>query len=303
MKVYSSLKELFDAGIFRQSEIVVFWGGKGSGKSSLKAALECWFMQPKNAKFDLKCSNAFCDRLNNAGIMVRPPDDHLVFVNTYASTFGIARGDRNRLAYMFKATNFGLPSDKYKTELLIPYGKYSFDECQDIYDSHDGNLATFISKAFELSRQLELFIMMAVQRPMRLPKDVRDIATFVECCGKEHYYDDLGRLCKTVWTVKIIYQGENITSYSESRKRNEDLVDKTIKIAFEGNIYKCYDDHFYAPEFYRGRENEKPVFEKCQPVDYSEEGFKQYYKNTDSIDVPENYRGKAQKKGVKDAKD
>ncbi len=291
MKTYYDISELFEDGIIQHSDILIFWGKRGKGKSSLKCAFEVLFMQPKNAKEDLKLCRSICNDLNDAGLHLHPPEDHLVFVDTYARSIGF--GLKKRYAYTFRGIDFGIPNERHPTGLLCPVGKYSFDEAQDLFDSHMGSLATFVSKAMELSRQPELFIMIAVQRPMRIPQDIRDLATFIECVDKKNVYNKYGRLIQTVWTINIIYEGSNLQSYLSSRDKA--LIDKTIKFAFNWNIYKCYNPRFFLPMFYKGFEGCNFHLEKCQDVAYTPQGFTEYFIQR-SIDIPDTYRGKRSKK-------
>lgn len=287
MKEYSSLEEIFKDGIFQHSDILIFWGKRGKGKSSLKAVFEVLFMQPQNAKEDLSLARSMCERLNNAGFCIRPPDDHLVFVDTYSRS--CSRGLKDRTAYTFQGVDFGLPNETHPTGVVCPCGKYSFDEIQDLLDSHTGALATFVSKAFELSRQLELFIMMAVQRPKRIPLDIRDLATFVECVDRKNYYNKYGVLIKTVWTCNLIYDNADLEAYINTK--DPKYINKVVKFAFNGNIYKCYDSHFFMPMFYKGFENRSLTLERCEPVQFCPDGLERYYSQR-TIDIPETYRGK-----------
>lgn len=295
MKTYDNLQDIFDDGLLRHSDLVAFWGKTGAGKSSLKACFEVWFMQPKNARADLKLCAQLCDQINNTGLNLQPPTDHLVFVNTYARSIGPKL--KRTSAYEFYDVDFGLPNDTHPTGLLCPVGKYSFDENQDLFDSHMGHLATFVSKAMELSRQPELFIMLAMQRPMRLPQDIRELSTFIECVSKQSHYNKYGRLIRTEWTCNIIYKNANLEAYLN----NPDMqfVDKTVKFVFYGNIYRCYNSRYFLPMFYARGENTKLkettlTLKRCEDAEFTPQGFKAFHEKH-KVDLPETYRGKKKK--------
>ena len=272
--LFNDVREAIDAGIFSESDILVFWGKRGKGKSSLQAKFCVDFMQDKNAKIDLENSSCVCALLNDAGISnVRPPNDHLVFVDTYVESKGF--GYTKTSAYETNFLDFGLPTGKHRPALVIPFSKLAFDEIQDILDSHDGTLPKFISRAFELSRHPRLFIMLAMQRPIRLPKDVRELATFIECVKQEPKYNDYGVLLGTLWTCNIIYDNAKLEQYLSNR--DESLIDLQIQFWHEGNIYQCYDPYYFLPPFYKGMENEMPVLNRCQKVEFNEVSFKTYH--------------------------
>ena len=299
MKTYDNLQSIFDDGLLRHSDLIAFWGKTGAGKSSLKAVFEVWFMQPRNARSDLKLCAQLCDQINQAGFDLKPPPDHLVFVNTFAQSIG--PGLKRTSAYEFYDVDFGLPNDVHPTGLLCPVGKYSFDENQDLFDSHMGHLATFVSKAMELSRQPELFLMFALQRPMRLPQDIRELTTFIECVSKQSYYSKYGRLVKTEWICNLIYKNANLEAYLNSPE--DKFVDKQVKFVFHGDIYRCYNSRYFLPMFYAKGPDSKLkettlTLKKCTDTEFSPKGFEDFSKKH-NIDLPETYRGKKKKKEEK----
>lgn len=273
MKTYSTLEEIFHDKIFRPSDIVIFWGKRGFGKSSLESMLGVLFMQPRNAKKDVMLSKAKCNMVNEAGYNLIPPSDHLVFTDTWLHSVGPHL--KNTWAYEFESSDFCLSTAKKKGGLLCPYGKYIFDEQSDKFDSHMGALAVSVSKAMELSRQMNFFVMIAMQRPMRLSIDIRDLATFVECIDIETIYNKYGRITAVIWTVNIIYSNTNLEQYLKSR--DKDLVDKTIKFRANFNIYNCYDSEYYLPLFFKGHEGENFVLKKSHPVEYTPAGFQEFF--------------------------
>lgn len=287
MKTYKSVYEAIDDGIFEESDIVVFWGKRGKGKSSLQTKFCVDFMQPNEyTKYDLERSESVCDLLNEAGISnLRPPKDHLVFVDTFAQSTGF--GYHQTSAYETDLLSFGLPTKYHKPLIACPYGKYAFDEIQDILDSHDGNLPKFISKAFELSRHPRLFIMLALQRPMRLPKDVRDLATFVECVKRKNIYNNYGLLLGTMWTCNIIYNNTNLEKYLTTY--DPSLIDVTVNFYFEGDIYACYDPYYFLPLYYRGMENEGLILKRSEKVEFNKDSFQAYYDRHPS-ELPDYWR-------------
>lgn len=296
MKKYDSLQALFDDGIIQHSDMLAFWGKRGAGKSSLMNALAVWFMQPRNARQDLKLCEQLCEEINLAGFSLKVPPDHLVFTNTFVQSIGPRL--KRTSAYEFYDIEFGLPNEIHPTAILCPCGKYLFDENQDLFDSHLGHLASFVSKSMELSRQIELFLMFSLQRPMRLPQDIRDLTTFVECESKESFYNRYGRLIRTEWTVNIIYKNAKLEAYLSSA--DPQYIDKTIKIVFNGNIYRCYNSRYFMPMFYAKGENSKLketalILQKCVDIEFSQSGFEDFYKRH-KIDVPDTYRGKKQTK-------
>ncbi len=289
IKIYEDILEIFADGVLSPTDVVVIWGKRRKGKSSLAGMFMSEFMREKVAKNDIKLSQKICTKLNTAGFNIRPPSDHTVFCDTYFET----HGSHGNSAYKFNAVDFGLPNDKHPTSLLCPVGRYFFDEIQDLFDSHEGALQTFVTKAVELGGQYKLFLSFVMQRPMRMPKDIRDLAVFIEVVGIQNEYNDWGVLIATYWQCNIIYDNSNLEQYLSTR--NPELIDRKVFFKYRGNIFNCYDSDYFLPMFVRGKENESIVLEKTTRTEFSEEYFKEYYKNR-VIDIPDTYRGKAKNK-------
>ena len=290
MKVYESILDIFEDGIISPTEIVVIWGKRGSGKSSLAGFFMSEFMRPKIAKNDVRTSQEICSMLRDAGYSLHPPTDHTVFCDTYFESKGFMK--KKNVAYSFNAIDFGLPNQIHPTSLLCPCGRYFFDEAQDLFDSHISALPTFVTKAIELSRQLKLFLAIISQRPIRIHKDIRDLSVFIEVKKMTHKYNKYGRILYSEWECNIIYDNAVLEQYLNSKDAS--LVDKKLKFRYNGNIFKCYDTNYFMPMFFRGFENRDFVLEKSARTQFTSEFFESYLKNR-VIDIPETYRGKKPK--------
>lgn len=290
MKVYENLEQIFEDGIFGPTEIIVLWGKRGRGKSSLAGMFMSEFMRPKIAKNDIKQSNIICNNLRQAGYNIRPPQDHTVFCDTFFERKGFGR--KRRTAYRFNAIGFGLPNSTHPTDLLCPGGRYFFDEAQDLFDSHRASLPTFVTKAIELSRQIKLFLCIIAQRPKRIHIDIRELAIFIEVVGVKLCLNKYSRITACVWECNIIYDNATLEQYLTTRDKS--LVDKHIYFRFKGNIFKCFDTSYFLPMYYRNMENQSLVLEKTQRTEYNQAFFKEYFKSR-VIDIPDTYLGKNRK--------
>ena len=297
IKVYEDLPQMFADGIIQPSDILVFFGKRGTGKSSLQAFFNVLFMQPRNAKADIRKSKRLCEKINQTGLNLRPPDDHLVFVDTFAESIGHKL--KRTGAYEFESLEFGLPNKYHPTGLLCPWGKYSFDEGQSKFDSHMGNLAIFLSMCMELSRHPELFIMITMQRIMRLPLDIRDLATFIEPIKRDDIYNKYGRLIRTEWTCRIFYKNKNVEKYVKGDGEDDTLADRVVKFVFNGNIYRCYDPNYFLSMFYAvdGTKVKATTLElnRCKRPEFTPQGMEEFHKRH-TVDIPDTFRGQKDKK-------
>ncbi len=298
IKVYESLQDIFADGIFSPTDVIIIWGRRRKGKSSLAGKFMAEFMKPQNAKKDIAIASQICNKLNEAGYVIRPPSDHTVFSDTYFET---STGFRQKnSAYRFNALDFGLPNDIHTTALLCPCGKYFLDEVQDLFDSHLGALPTFVTKCIELSGQYKLFLCLVVQRPKRIHIDIRDLAIFIEVVELRNEYSKYGILVASYWKCNIIYDNAILEQYLNTR--DSSLIDRVVVFKYSGNIFNCYDSDYFIPMFVRGKENEGLMLEKTTRTEYSQDYFKEYYKGR-VIDIPDTYRGKKTKSNKKEEKE
>lgn len=289
MKKYDDINEIFADGIFLPSDILIIWGKRGKGKSSFAGKLMSEFMKPKNAKHDVIRCKHLCEKLKEAGYYFHPPTDHLVFSDTF---FEKQVFTKKTATHFFSPIDFALPNDTHPTGLICPYGKYFIDEAQDVYDSHISALPTFVTKNFELSRQSEIFTGLIAQRPMRIHKDIRELATFVEVVGLENKYNKYGRLVETIWTCNIIYDNANLEEYLRTKKRK--YIDKKVKFVYYGNIFRCYDSHYFLPMYFKGMQNRDFDLEYSHRTEFSPASFEDFNSRR-MIDIPDTFRGKKKK--------
>lgn len=290
MKTYESIEELFADEIISPTEIIIFCGKRGKGKTSLGGWFMGEFMKPRQARPRVRKANIVCDKLCSAGFNFHPPQDHTVFCNT-----SFVKSTRNGgAAYIFDPLDFCLPNDIHKNTMVIcPYGCYFIDEAQDIYDSNLAAPQTFVTKNYELSRQDNLFIALFSQRGMRVNKSIREISIFIICEGIEVEYNKYGRIAAVKWHCKLIYDNADYEAYTNNTK-DEKKVDKEFYIKANFNIFNCYDTNYFLPMFYRNMQNRDIELVKSKPLEFDPYSFDEFYK-THTIDIPDTFRGKKAK--------
>lgn len=266
-KIYTRIEELFDDEIITATEIIIFWAKRGKGKSALSAWFEREFMKPSQARQSLHIARELCEELNQIGYNLHPPKDHTVFVDT---SFNEKTFFGERSAYKFKSSRWGLPNEKFETDLIMPGGKYFFDEGQKgILDSHSGAPDVAVSACAELSRQIGLFLGISTQRPMRIHIDFRDLATFFEVLPVHGVKNAYGRTSGAWWEINIIYDSGKVEDYLKSK--DEELIDKTIIIYSPASPWKWYDTKYFRYEFFKNSQDKQFVLEKCSTIQTPEE--------------------------------
>ncbi len=294
MKTYESIEELFKDEIITPTEIIIFCGKRGKGKTSLGGWFMSEFMKPRQARPLVRQANIICDKLYDAGFNLHPPQDHTVFCNT-----SFIKNTRNGgAAYIFDPLEFCLPNDVHtKTLVFCPCGHYFIDEAQDIYDSNLAAPPTFVTKNYELSRQLKLFIALFSQRGMRINKSIREISIFIICKDIEVEHNKYGRISSVKWECALIYENSDFECYMQSKKK-ERVADLEFYIKANFNIFNCYDTNYFMPLFFRGMQNRDIELVKSKPLSFDPWSFDEFY-NNHTIDIPDSFRGKVKNKQEK----
>ncbi len=295
MKIYDDIIKIFEDGIFGPTDIVIIWGKRRRGKSSLAGMFMDQFMRPKIAKNDVQTSKAICNQIREAGYNIHPPTDHTVFCDTFFESKGFGR--KRNSPYKFNGIDFGLPNETHNTELLCPCGRYFLDETQDLFDSHRPSLSTFVTKSIELSGQMKIFLCLIAQRPKRIHIDIRELAVFIEVVKMKKVYNKYGRIIECFWECNIIYENADLEQYLNTHDRK--YIDKRVMFKYKGNIFNCYDTNYFLPMFFRNMENRDLILEKTKRTEFSTSFFDEYFKNR-VIDIPDSYFGKKPKSPKKE---
>lgn len=181
-----------------------------------------------------------------------PPQRHVVSAN-----FDIYRKFPTMRNYKISGFKFGVPNEFCKTEKLIPFGLYIFDESQKYFDSKNNKeLPPWVTQAFELRRHISLDIYLISQRYIRIHKDIRDISdcfTYIEEIThiyelengekvKSHILLPYGELKQTVWDFRKFETEAEIEAYLSGNKS----IGMKGCYKFNGDINKYYDTHSYA---------------------------------------------------------
>lgn len=185
-----------------------------------------------------------------------PPQRHVVFSN-----ITIFRRYPNMSSYPFSGWEFGTPNEICKeTKRLMSYGVYIFDEAQEYFDSKgEKELPPWVTQAFERHGHIFLEIYLITQRPNRLNKDIRAIASerihieesiHTYLVGKHKIKSDkflnYGKLIRTVWKGRQFSSAGEHEAYVDGKSAEDKKLGRPYKYVFEGDIRSCYNPTAYA---------------------------------------------------------
>lgn len=149
--------------------------------------------------------------------------------------------------YYINGFYFGLENEKMQTQFLPPYSQIFFGEAQRYYNSRKSStFPDHVSRAYEMHRHYGYNIYLDVQRVMLIDANVRELCKrFIEVCGMQHTYDDMGRIIKTVFKCHEFNSWVDTNDYLTTGAETYKVTEYTN----EGNIFECFDSFNFFENF------------------------------------------------------
>lgn len=218
-----------------------------TGKTAWITAQALSHMRGRQAREDVRFSRRIIEPLQNNGFMFSLPENikHLVFAD-----FPIWDKRGAVTSWEINGFDLGLPNKQHKVKFIPPGSVLILDEFQKYLNSRDfQRLADFVSRFYELHGHWYLRIYVAIQRPMLIDKNVRELITeVVEIKEMKHTYThDL--LTRTQWDCRVFSNMALAVRYIESGKTLQ-AGEKQV-YTFNGNIFKHYNAQNFFPFFLR----------------------------------------------------
>ncbi len=177
---------------------------------------------------------------------------------------------KNRRIDPFKLGHF---NKKVETHFNFPFEVIGIDEAQKYFPAKE-KLPDYQSLWFEQHRHDDLEIILCSQRPMRIHKNIRDNAIFIEVLSKSIKQYRNGKV-KIIWNVRKIYDNSTFELYYNTGSINNKLYENA-KIVCNYNIYKIYNSREFEVEFYRGKIRNNFDIKYSETVIPTYDGFVEY---------------------------
>ena len=131
---------------------------------------------------------------------------------------------------------------------VAPGAKVHLSEVQRYYDSRkSGTFPQWVSNFYEMHRHFDTDIIMDLQRPGLVDRNIRDICRkFTEVQKMTHDYDDLGRIVRTHFRLREFENFAQVEEYLTNPEAKNYAVNNET---YEGNIFKCFESCTYFDKF------------------------------------------------------
>ncbi|MDR3264148.1 MAG: zonular occludens toxin domain-containing protein [Clostridiales bacterium] len=234
-------------------ETTIIFGKRGAGKT----ALATMFGIDRMTRFaydDVKRVKTEIKRLNRGGFGLCFNERHVLFAD-YAIRSNV-EGYSRRQSFEVDGYALGMPDKGHRTMFLPPYSTVILDEAQRYYDSHIP-VASFperVSAFYEFARHYGISAILALQRPMLIQKNIRDLAErFIKVESVKAVEDRYGFVRRCEWDCLEFYDNLDLERYLDSKGREEN--GKRVKYRCDYDIFRCYDSQSRFAMFLDGFEN------------------------------------------------
>ena len=275
-EAYKKNLQQFVSTTERKFPIRIFYGDRGSGKTSAVVAIAQEDMYGENADWALEQANAEVAELNAKGFHVSPPkSEHLVYcakpltIDVESPDFGHRVSlelDPNRLGIATEE-DF-IPQFVYRGSTLV------IDELPKYFSSRawqkffDG-----MSLYWSESRKHKIKMYATCQYMDQVEKSIRCHAQITYVHGIEYVYDKFGDVIQSIWTLD---NWERYGDWETKKKPTREIY------VYNGDIRQAYDTNEGEEDYYIGLEKSDFSCEHSKRVEYTPEAIAEYAKKMQS---------------------
>lgn len=229
-----------------ESEVVIFFGEKGKGKSSLMAHFGDEYLNTISVKRWELSEQLVREENVNRKTLLSFPDKPPMYANT-------------KYKYKFAGTDFepipikgkeiGVSNDKETYKSLFPAPFIMLDEAHREFPSKGDSLPSGQLEFFLECRHYRVIMLLAAPRAVQINKDIRASGSrFIEPRKVINFYDDFKRLYKTTWYCREFTDTSAIEEYISTNGKSDGYVEKIY--IHNGNVRELYDGYSFRKHFY-----------------------------------------------------
>ncbi len=231
-----------------ESEIVIFFGARGKGKSSLMVHFVDDYLKTQGAqRWELseqliRAENA--ERKTPLSFPTAPP----IYANTKYKNLKMRTGKAVE-PIPIKGKEIGVSNDKESYKTLFPAPLIALDEAHREFCSKGENLPDGQLEFFMECRHHRVIMLLAAPRAVLINKDIRASGSrFIEPRKVINFFDDFKRLYKTTWYCREFTESGAIEEYISSNGKSGGYVETTY--THNGNVRELYDGYAFQEHFY-----------------------------------------------------
>lgn len=230
-----------------ESEVVIFFGPRGKGKSSLMVHFVDEYLKTQGAKrWELSeqlIREENAERKSPLSYPTAPP----IYSNTKYKLK--TRAGKGFEPIPIKGKEIGVSNNKETYKTLFPASLIALDEAHREFCSKGENLADGQLEFFMECRHHRIIMLLAAPRAVLVNKDIRASGSrFIEPREVINQFDEFKRLYKTTWYCREFSETSAIEEYIATNGKSDGYVEKVY--IHNGNIRELYDGYAFRKNFY-----------------------------------------------------
>ncbi len=230
-----------------ESEIVIFFGARGKGKSSLMVHFVDDYLKTQGTKrWELSeqlIREENAKRKTPLSLPAAPP----VYANTKYKLKTRAGNDFEPIP--IKGKEIGVTNEKETYKTLYPAPLIALDEAHREFSSKGENLPDGQLEFFMECRHHRVIMLLAAPRAVLINKDIRASGSrFIEPREVINFFDEFKRLYKTTWFCREFTETGAIEEYISSNGKSGGFIETDY--THNGNVRELYDGYAFQRHFY-----------------------------------------------------
>lgn len=232
-----------------ESEVVVFFGPRGKGKSSLMAHFVDEYLKTQATKrwelSEMLIREENAERKTPLTFPNAPP----IYSNTKYKLKTRTGAPFEPIPIKGKEIGINIEGADETYKALFPAPLIALDEAHREFCSKGGNLPDGQLEFFMECRHYRIIMLLAAPRAVLLNKDIRASGSrFIEPRKVVNEYDIFHRLYKTTWYCREFLESSAIEEYIATDGKCGAYVE-TIYI-HNGNVHELYDGYAFKSRFF-----------------------------------------------------
>jgi len=180
----------------------------------------------------------------------------------------------------------GYANKKVATHFIEPFSVICITEGQKYLNSRMSLYSPdWQFRWYEQHGHNDYDILIDVQRPTLIDKNVRELANFIEILSKKTQVTNSGT--KTIWKVRKFAGHIELEEYYKSGKKDQSTYTEETIIA-DYDVHKCYNHQMCKPKFYDGHLNHDFDTEEHEPLEDTFDGYIKYLQENDD-ELPKDF--------------
>ena len=231
-----------------ESEIVIFFGRRGKGKSSLMAHFVDDYLKTQGVQRWELSEQLIREENAERTTPLSFPNATPIYANT---KYKLKTHTGNDLVPIpIKGKEIGVNNESEENyKYLFPAPLIAIDEAHREFCSKGDKLPDAQLEFFMECRHNRIIMLLATPRAVLINKDIRGSGSrFIEPRKVINFFDDFKRLYKTTWYCREFTESDSIEEYISSNGKSGGYIETTY--THNGNVREIYDGYAFRKHFY-----------------------------------------------------